>query len=76
MRLNTGKYKSAGDQLLRRDMSEAQAEQLGALLDDIFAGFVSAVSASRNKTPEQVCSCLLRHRHYPNRISINRLDAV
>ena len=29
-----GKYKSAGDQLLRRDMSEPQREQLTALLED------------------------------------------
>lgn len=33
-----GVYKSAGDQLLRTDMSEAQREQLTALLDDIYGG--------------------------------------
>lgn len=33
-----GVYKSAGDQLLRSDMSEAQREQLTALLDDIYGG--------------------------------------
>ncbi len=35
-------------------MSEAQARQLNALLDDIYAGFVSAIAASRGKTAEQV----------------------
>ena len=39
-----GKYKSAGDQLLRRDMSEAQKEQLSALLDDIYDEFVTSVA--------------------------------
>lgn len=34
-----GEYKSAGDQLLREDMSEAQREQLTALLEDITEEF-------------------------------------
>lgn len=34
-----GAYKSAGDQLLREDMSDAQREQLTALLKDITAEF-------------------------------------
>ena len=42
-----GKYKSAGDQLLRRDMSEPQREQLTALLDDIYATFVADVAQVR-----------------------------
>eukprot|EP00887_Chlorella_sp_A99_P004631 scaffold4.g4631.t1 len=49
-----GKFKSAGDQLLRRDMSDAQREQLEALLDDIYATFVADVAKSRGKTPEEV----------------------
>ena len=47
-----GKYKSAGDQLLRKDMSEPQAEQLGAILDDIYEEFLTTVSAARGKTKE------------------------
>lgn len=47
-----GDYKSAGDQLLRRDMSEAQREQLGALLDDIHDEWVATVAAARGKTVE------------------------
>lgn len=49
-----GKYKSAGDQLLRRDMSEAQREQLTALLEDIYEGFITSIAKDRNKTPDEV----------------------
>ena len=49
-----GKYKSAGDQLLRRDMSEPQREQLTALLEDIYEGFTQQIAKDRNKTVEQV----------------------
>lgn len=35
-----GNYKSAGDQILRKDMSEYQREQLTDLLDDIWNGFL------------------------------------
>jgi protease-4 len=47
-----GAYKSAGDQLLRRDMSEAQREQLGELLDDIYDHFLDTVAEARGKTRE------------------------
>ena len=47
-----GKYKSAGDQLLRRDMSEPQAEQLNAILHDIYEEFLTTVSGARGKTRE------------------------
>ena len=49
-----GKYKSAGDQLLRRDMSEAQREQLTALLEDIYDGFASQIAKDKSKTAEEV----------------------
>ena len=49
-----GKYKSAGDQLLRRDMSEPQREQLSAILDDVFTTFTQTVAQSRNKSVEEV----------------------
>lgn len=49
-----GKYKSAGDQLLRTEMSEPQKEQLGALLDDIYGDFVDGIAVSRKKTREEV----------------------
>ncbi|GAB4824168.1 hypothetical protein N2152v2_011214 [Parachlorella kessleri] len=53
-----GKYKSAGDQLLRTDMSEAQREQLTALLDDIYDDFLTTIARSRGKTREEVAAML------------------
>lgn len=53
-----GNYKSAGDQLLRRDMSEFQREQLSALLDDIFDTFVDGIAKSRKKTRDEVIAML------------------
>ena len=35
-------------------MSEAQREQLTAILDDIYAGFTQGVAASRGKSVEEV----------------------
>lgn len=55
-----GAYKSAGDQLLRRDMSEAQREQLGELLDDIYEHFLDTLAAARGKTREEVAGLLDR----------------
>jgi protease-4 len=61
-----GAYKSAGDQLLRRDMSDAQREQLGELLDDIYEDFLTTVAEARGKTREVCCishqSC---YRQFP-----------
>ena len=53
-----GKYKSAGDQLLRKDMSEPQREQLTAILDDLYEGFTQQTAASRGKTAQEVCPCV------------------
>ena len=54
-----------GDQLLRSDLSDAQREQLSALLEDIYHGFLQDVAASRGKTPEEVrveaASCGVAH---------------
>lgn len=48
-----GNYKSAGDQLLRHDMSEYQREQLTEILDDIYSDFVSSIAKARGKTREE-----------------------
>ena len=56
-----GKYKSAGDQLLRRDMSEPQREQLTAILDDLYEGFTQQTAASRGKTAQEVRPCIHEH---------------
>lgn len=55
-----GEYKSAGDQFLRREMSDAQREQLTALLDDIYSTFVSGIAHSRCKENSEVHSLIDR----------------
>lgn len=42
-----GKYKSAGDLLTRRTMSEETSEMLNALLDNIYTNWLDKVSSSR-----------------------------
>ena len=42
-----GKYKSLGDQLQRKDMSEPNREMLTALLDDIYENFLEEVSLAK-----------------------------
>ena len=61
-----GKSKSAGDQLLLRDMSEPQREQLTALLEDIYEGFTSTIAHDRTKSVEEVslCKCLPYWWHF------------
>ncbi|BDA50409.1 Protease 4 [Coccomyxa sp. Obi] len=51
--IRIGKYKSAGDQLLRKDMSEAQREQLTAILEDIYEGFTEGIALSRGKSVQE-----------------------
>lgn len=50
-----GVFKSAGDQLLRTDMAPEQRQQLQALLDSVFSGFVSAVAEARGKSQDEAC---------------------
>ncbi|GLC74286.1 hypothetical protein PLESTF_001485100 [Pleodorina starrii] len=49
-----GAYKSAGDQLLRRDMAPEQREQLSAIQSDVVEEFLRQVSTARGKTREEV----------------------
>merc|ERR1712176_1202117 len=49
-----GKYKSAGDQLLRKDMSDAQRTVSERLVESIYDNFVSCISEDKGKTPEEV----------------------
>lgn len=41
-----GKYKSAGDQLARRNMSEENCEMLTTLLDNIYGNWLDKVSST------------------------------
>lgn len=42
-----GKYKSAGDQLARKTMSEENCEMLTALLDNIYGNWLDIISSTR-----------------------------
>lgn len=42
-----GKYKSAGDQLARKTMSEENCEMLTALLDNIYGNWLDVISSTR-----------------------------
>ena len=53
-----GKFKSAGDQLLRSGMADAQREALGTIADAVYDEFVSTVAASRGLSKEAVTSFL------------------
>ncbi len=47
-------YKSAMENLVRRDMSEGQREQLDALLDSVQRTFLEQVADGRGRDPEEV----------------------
>lgn len=49
-----GKYKSVGDTVTRKEMSEAHREFIDAMLDDLFNRYVEAIARSRGKTAEEV----------------------
>ena len=53
-----GKFKSAGDQLLRSGMADAQREALGAIADAVYDEFVSMVAASRGLSTDAVTAFL------------------
>lgn len=42
-----GKYKSLGDQISRKNMSEPNREMLTALLDDIYSNWLEGIAVSR-----------------------------
>ncbi|ONI09000.1 hypothetical protein PRUPE_5G211500 [Prunus persica] len=49
-----GKYKSAGDQLARKTMSEENCEMLTALLDNIYGNWLDVISSTRGKKREDI----------------------
>ncbi|KAJ1388534.1 Peptidase S49 [Sesbania bispinosa] len=49
-----GKYKSAGDQLTRRTMSDDNREMLTALLDNIYTNWLDTVSSAIGKKREDI----------------------
>ncbi|KAL0430995.1 UNVERIFIED_CONTAM: Serine protease SPPA, chloroplastic [Sesamum radiatum] len=49
-----GKYKSAGDQLTRKNISDENREMLTALLDNIYANWVEKISLEKGKKKEDI----------------------
>ncbi|KAF5202547.1 Serine protease sppa protein [Thalictrum thalictroides] len=49
-----GKYKSAGDQLTRKNMSQENCEMLTALLDNIYGNWLDNVASTKGKNREEV----------------------
>lgn len=49
-----GKYKSAGDQLTRKNISEANREVLTSLLDNIYGNWLDQVSRAKGKEREDI----------------------
>ncbi|PIN10789.1 hypothetical protein CDL12_16616 [Handroanthus impetiginosus] len=49
-----GKYKSAGDQLTRKNISDENREMLTALLDNIYGNWVEKISLAKGKKKEDV----------------------
>lgn len=49
-----GKYKSAGDQLTRKSISNENREMLTTLLDNIYANWVDTISLAKGKKKEDV----------------------
>lgn len=50
---NTNTIVSAGDQLLRKDMSPFQREQLEAIVDAVYSHFTETIAARRGKTSKE-----------------------
>ncbi|KAF5807355.1 putative peptidase S49, protease IV, ClpP/crotonase-like domain superfamily [Helianthus annuus] len=49
-----GKYKSAGDQLTRKNISEENREVLNTLLDNIYGNWVDKISQAKGKKKEEI----------------------
>ncbi|KAI7736142.1 hypothetical protein M8C21_009733 [Ambrosia artemisiifolia] len=49
-----GKYKSAGDQLIRKNMSEENREAITTLLDNIYRNWVDKISQATGKKQEEI----------------------
>ncbi|HEX8370544.1 MAG TPA: signal peptide peptidase SppA [Pyrinomonadaceae bacterium] len=49
-----GKYKNAPDQFTRKEMSEAHAEVMNAIIDEYYQRFINGIAESRKKSPADV----------------------
>lgn len=60
-----GRYKSAGEMFVRRDMSAPHREMMESLVDDLYGQVVDAVSTSRRLEPDAVRERLGRGPYIP-----------
>ncbi len=76
-RLAIGAYKSAGETLDRESMSDAQREQLGAVLDTFYDELVSALATGR-KVDEGAAKALVDGAPYSSEkaVELGLIDAV
>ena len=49
-----GKYKSAGDMFIQKQMTDAHREYINSMLDDLYGRYVDAVAKARNKSPDEI----------------------
>jgi protease IV len=63
--VRVGDFKSAGEELVRRGMSDAQRRQLEALLDDLFGVLVEGIAEGRGLTPQRVRELVDTAPHRP-----------
>ena len=63
--LRVGEFKSAGEGLVRRGMSEAQREQLEALAEDLYDVLVEGIAEGRGLRPERVRALVDAGPHRP-----------
>ena len=49
-----GKYKSAGDMLTQKQMTDAHREYVNSLLDDLFNRYVETIAKARGKSADEV----------------------
>ncbi|KAG6410601.1 hypothetical protein SASPL_128663 [Salvia splendens] len=63
-----GKYKSAGDQLTRKSISDENREMLTALLDNIYGNWVEKISLAKGKKKEDIVSFINEGVYEINRL--------
>jgi len=49
-----GKYKSAGDMLTQKEMTEAHREYINSLLDDLYGRYVEGIAKGRSKSADDI----------------------
>ena len=75
--LARGRYKSAGESLTRDEMSDAQREQVGALLDRMHAALTGSLRIARGLTEAEATAAIDRGVYrVPEAVAARLLDAA